>query len=88
MDKNRRKNTMINVYATSDLLKFEIAKSILSGSGIKFIVSGERLQDIIGAGRIGGFNILTGPAQLAVPDDQAKSARELLADLLDDNQAQ
>jgi hypothetical protein len=72
---------MIIVYVTSDLGRFEIAKSLLKANGIDFVVSGEALQDIIGGGRIGGINIMTGPAQIAVSEDDAEDARELLADL-------
>jgi hypothetical protein len=75
---------MVKVFESSDLGKFAIAKSLLDANNIDFIVSGEGLQDIIGADRIGGFNIITGPAQIAVPDDEAESALELLADLQDD----
>ena len=71
---------MIIVFETSDLGRFEIAKSLLNASGIAFVVSGEALQDIIGS-RIGGLNIPIGAAKLAVSADDAEAARELLADV-------
>jgi len=77
---------MVIVLHTSDLGKFTIAKSLLEANGINFVTSGEQLQDIIGGGRLGGMNIVAGPAQLAVHEDQAEQARELLADILEDEQ--
>jgi hypothetical protein len=75
---------MVIVLQSSDLGKFTIAKSLLEANGIDFVTSGERLQDIIGGGRLGGTNIAAGPAQLEVREDQAEQARELLADILED----
>ena len=77
---------LVIVLQTSDLGKFTFAKSLLEANGIDFVTSGERLQDIIGGGRLGGTNIVAGPAQLAVYEDQAEQARELLADIQEDEQ--
>jgi len=77
---------MVVVLQTSDLGKFTIAKSLLQANGIDFVTPGESLQDVIGGGRLGGTNIVTGPAQLAVREDQAEQAQELLADILEDEQ--
>jgi hypothetical protein len=76
---------MLVILRTSDLARFEFAKSILTSSGIEFVTRGELLQDIIAGGRLGGENIAAGPAELAVPDHEATRARELLADLLEDS---
>ena len=57
-----------------------IARSVLDGAGIPFVVKGEGIQDIIGGGRIGGMNFLTGPIEILVPDDRAEEARAILAD--------
>ena len=72
---------MVIVFQSSDYGLFSIAKSLLEANGIDFITSGESLQDVIGGGRLGGANIVAGPAQLLVPEDQLDRARELLAEL-------
>ncbi len=72
---------MVIVFQTSDFGLFEIAKSLLEANDIDFITSKEPLQDVIGGGRMGGFNIVAGPAQLAVHENQLELAQELLADL-------
>ena len=77
--------SMVVVFESGDLGRFEIAKSLLQANGITFAVSGEILQDLVGGGRIGGANVLTGPARLGVAEEDAEKARELLSDLLADN---
>ncbi len=72
---------MAIVFETSDYGLFEMAKSLLQANAIDFVTSKESLQDVIGGGRMGGLNIVAGPAQLAVPENQLERARELLADL-------
>jgi hypothetical protein len=74
---------MVVILRTSDLVRFELAKSILQANGIQFITRGEGLQDIIGAGRLGGGNIAAGPAELAVSADDVEQAQELLGELLE-----
>ena len=71
----------VPVFATPDPAALAIAKSILMGADIQYVVAGESLQDVIGGGRIGGLNLVTGPVQLSVPAEQADVARELLAEL-------
>jgi hypothetical protein len=44
-----------------------VAKSLLEGVGIPYFAKGEVLQNIIGIGQVGGYNVVTGPVQIEVP---------------------
>lgn len=72
---------MVVVFETSDFTLFEMAKSLLKANGIDFMTAKESLQDVIGGGRMGGLNIIAGPAQLSVPESEVERAQELLAEL-------
>lgn len=62
-----------------------VAQSVLRGAGVEFVVRGDGVQDLFGAGRLGfGFNPLTGPAVLAVASRDVDRARELLSELVDE----
>jgi len=71
----------VTVLETSDQGLIAIAKSLLEEADIPFFAKGEGVQDLFGGGRIGAFNIVTGPIQLQVQADEADDARELLKDL-------
>ena len=72
-----------SVLTTGDPGVIAVAKSLLDAEGIEYLVRAEGLQDLFGGGRLGaGYNILAGPAEFVVREDDAARARELLADLL------
>jgi hypothetical protein len=59
-----------------------LVKSILDEAKIEFIAKGEGIQDLFGVGVIGtGFNVITGPIEFQVLEDNADYARELLKDV-------
>jgi len=71
----------VTVLETSDQGLIALAKSLLEEAEIPCFAKGEGIQDLLGAGRVGGFSILAGPIQLQVPATAADDARELLKDL-------
>ena len=72
---------LVPVFETGDAGLTAIVKSILEGEGIDYLVRGEGVQDLLGAGRLtAGFNYLTGPARFLVRRDDEQRAREILAD--------
>jgi hypothetical protein len=74
---------LVPVFQTGDAGLTAIAKSILDGEGIDFLVRGEGVQDLFGWGRMtAGFNYITGPAQFLVRSEDEARAREVLQDLL------
>lgn len=70
--------TLEPVLRTADAGLIPLAKSLLEGEGIAYFVRGENLQDLFGAGRIGGYNYVTGPAEFWVRAEDADRARTLL----------
>jgi hypothetical protein len=59
-----------------------VIKSILDEAGIRFFAKGENIQNLFGFGVLGtGFNIVTGPIEIQVLEENADYARELLADV-------
>jgi hypothetical protein len=70
------------VYETGDLMKLQIARSLLEEEEIDCTTRGEGLQDLFAAGRAGtGFSPIAGPAQLIVRRADAARAEELLREL-------
>jgi hypothetical protein len=72
----------VTVFETGNAALIAMAKSLLDGAGIAYIVKGENLQDLFGGGVIGtGFNLVVGPAQIQVQREDQEAARDLLAEL-------
>ena len=67
---------LVTVLETGDPFVITFAKSLLQKAEIEFVVEGERLQDIIGGGRLGvGFNPLAGPIAIRVrPEDKSEAS--------------
>ena len=72
---------LVRVLATGDAGLIAIARSLLDGEEIDYLVRGDGLQDLVGMGRITGFSYAMGPAEFWVREDDADRARELLHDL-------
>ena len=66
------------VLRTADAGLIPLVKSLLEGEGIEYLVRGENIQDLFGAGRLGGYNYITGPAEFLVHAHNAERARTLL----------
>jgi hypothetical protein len=71
----------VTVLQTSDSALVALASSILESAGIPFAVRGEGIQDLLGWGRISGFNPATGAARIDVAAEDAAVARLALEDL-------
>ena len=72
---------LVRVFVTGDAGLIPLAKSLLEGEEIEYLVRGEQVQDLFGAGRIGGFNYVVGPVEFWVRADDADGARALLEGL-------
>jgi hypothetical protein len=70
--------TLEPVLRTADAGLISLAKSLLEGEEIEYLVRGENLQDLFGAGRLGGYNYISGPAEFLVHAHDAERARTLL----------
>jgi len=71
----------VTVLASSDPGLLGVAKSLLEEAGIPFAALNEQTQDLIGVGRVGGFNVAIGPVQIQVEGARAEEALELLSGL-------
>ena len=75
--------SFVVVLQTGDQVAIGFAKEILEAEGIEYQVRGEGLQHLVGIGTLGtGFNIVTGPAELSVNEDDVDAARDLLEDFI------
>lgn len=66
---------------TRDEGRIAVAKSLLSGAGIEFMVCNVFPQDILGYGRI-GYNPALGLMQVKVRAEYADAARHIISDLV------
>ena len=73
-----REAALVSILRTGDSGLILLAKSLLDGEGIEYLVRGDNLQDLFGAGRLGGYNYLTGPAEFWVHTEDTERARTLL----------
>lgn len=76
-----RTEPVITVFEACDEAQVLLARSLLEDAGISYLTKNDRLQDLFGAGRIGGFNHIVGPVTFQVLASQADAAREILFEL-------
>lgn len=69
---------LVPVLRTGDAGLIPLAKSLLEGEGIEYLVRGEGVQDLFGLGRLTGYSYVTGPAEFWVHAENAEQARVLL----------
>ena len=73
----------VTVLSTGDPALLAVAKSLLEEAGIPFFAKGEAIQDLVGLGRLAGFNPAVGAVELQVRPEDAEDARARLRDLSD-----
>jgi Putative prokaryotic signal transducing protein len=72
-------NELVTVFRTSDPVLVAVAKVVLDGERIRYVVEGEGVQDLIGLGRFpDGYNTVTGPVRIQVAAENAERARQAL----------
>jgi hypothetical protein len=69
---------LVPVLATGDAGLIAIAQSLLDAEKIDYLLRGDGLQDLFGAGRLTGYSFAMGPAEFLVRSEDAARARELL----------
>jgi hypothetical protein len=72
---------LVSVLETGDPAEMAFVESLLLEGNIPYVKQGDRVQDLFGIGRLGGFNVLTGPAKLLVAEEHVEAVREILRDL-------
>ena len=77
-----KKDHLITILKTGDQATIAFAKSLLEGTGIKFFIKNEGLQNLFGAGEIGtGYNPIVGVPEIQVFQSDADNAKKLLTDI-------
>ena len=71
----------VRVLSIGDPFRIALAKSLLDEAGIPYLSQGEPLQEVVGVGRFGGYNIAVGPVEILVSAQDAGKARAILEDL-------
>ena len=81
-----REIDLVTVLETGNPFEIAVAESVLSEAEISYWKQGDAIQDLFGAGRIGGlgYNLLTGPVEIQVEREHSRQARELLESLAAD----
>lgn len=80
--RDKESDPFITVFSTGDPGQIAFIKSLLEDSQIPYSLQGEGVQDLFGLGRLGaGYNMITGPVRIQVPESRAQEARELLNDM-------
>jgi Putative prokaryotic signal transducing protein len=70
---------LVTVLESGDPTELAFAEAVLGEADIPFVKRGEGLQELFALGRLGlGFNPITGPILLQVPEEHADAAARLL----------
>lgn len=76
---------LVTVFRTGSAVLIAVAKAALDAEEIRYVVTGEGVQDLFGVGRFpAGYNAVTGPIRIQVAAENAELAREALAGIGDD----
>jgi hypothetical protein len=76
----------ITVFETSSVTELALIKGALEGAGIPYNARGEHVQNLFGAGLIGGFNPITGTIKIEVEKKRSEEAKRIIEDLFKNTQ--
>lgn len=74
---------LVTVAEPTDPIHQSVIEEALEAAGIPFLVRNAEVQDLFGAGQIGGHNLLTGPIRIQVEERFVTLAAEVLDGLED-----
>ena len=69
---------LITIYTPKDRTEYFVISGLLDSAGIKYLSLNEGVQNLFGAGEIGGFNILTGGIKIQVTEEDAEEAINII----------
>jgi hypothetical protein len=69
---------METIYETSDLAELSLIKALFEREHIHYNARGENLQNLFGAGLLGGFNLITGAIKIDVAKSDVEKATMIL----------
>ena len=76
---------MTTVFVAEDLIQQAMIESVLHESGVRYLTRNAGVQNLLGVGQIGGFNLAAGPVEIQVPRAELVRARELIVAALEDS---
>jgi hypothetical protein len=74
--------SMVTIYIPKDEVEHAVVGTLLRNAGIKFNSKNAIVQNLFGAGQIGGHNLLTGPVEIQVHSNYEKKARKVIQEWL------
>jgi len=81
-EKPGKETKLVCIFSTGNQAQIAVAKSLLDGADIRYMVKNEGVQDLLGFGRMGtGYNPLTGPIEIWVDEKDEFQAKEIISDL-------
>lgn len=82
----RQPDPFVTILTVGNHSSVGLAQARLDDAGIRYAISSNRVSDLFGWGRLGGYNYITGPVRIMVSPENADSAKELLHDLTESHQ--
>jgi hypothetical protein len=78
---------MVTVFEPTSPGDRMLAEAALEHAGITFVAKNSEIQDLFGAGQIGGFNLATGGVQLQVALEDEETARQVISEFREPTEA-
>src|SRR5690349_3633994 len=72
---------LVTIYSGGDQSAIALARCLLDDAGVKYAVRHDNVSDLFRLGRLGGFNVFTGPVLINVRHEDEDAARSILGDI-------
>ena len=69
---------LVTIYKPKDRSEYYVISGLLDSSGIEYFSLNEGVQNLFGAGELGGFNIATGGIEIQVAENNVDKVNELI----------
>ena len=69
---------LITVYRPKDRADYLVIGSLLDSEKIEYLALNAGVQNLFGAGEIGGFNIAAGPIKIQVAEENVDKVKKLI----------
>ena len=69
---------LVTIYKPKDRAEYYVITGLLDSAGIEYFSLNEGVQNLIGAGEIGGFNVAAGAIEIQVAEGDVDKAIKLI----------
>ena len=69
---------LVTIYKPQDRAEYYVISGLLDSAGIEYFSLNEGVQNLFGAGELGGFNIATGGIEIQVAENNVDKVNELI----------